>query len=247
MVTNNPKISLYVPQQIYDRFKKFQKEKNLTMSQAGIAILAEYFGLSEETKKNVVGGVTLEAFEKIREELEDLKDSLVNEESIKVVRKESDELKQVKKELEDLKQRVNHLETKSITPPESEKVEVTTITSEPLKAVSAETKIKNNKEQSNGVLQLNLLSEPQEIKLEAKHLAQRLHSKHEKVTTSRIAGKVNPAMKKGTTKEFIEWTKKLDPDRIGWDVVKNPNGCRGKKNHPLYYYVPHKATDEQIF
>lgn len=71
MPTENPKISLYVPQKLYDRFKEFQGEQKLSMSQAGIVILAEYFGLkdvvTETTSKLPVGGVTLQEFQEIKE------------------------------------------------------------------------------------------------------------------------------------------------------------------------------------
>lgn len=71
MPTENPKISLYVPQQVYDRFKEFQEEQKLSMSQAGIVILAEYFGLkdvvTETTSKLPVGGVTLQEFQEFKE------------------------------------------------------------------------------------------------------------------------------------------------------------------------------------
>ena len=70
MPTDNPKISLYVPQQIYDCFREFQQEQGLSMSQAGIVILAEYFGLKETikeiTKGTTVGGVTLAEFESLK-------------------------------------------------------------------------------------------------------------------------------------------------------------------------------------
>ncbi len=71
MPTDNPKISLYVPQQIYDRFKPFQEEKKLSMSQAGIVILAEYFGIEETIKEIIegttIGGVTLVEFEQLKQ------------------------------------------------------------------------------------------------------------------------------------------------------------------------------------
>ncbi|MEM6614109.1 MAG: hypothetical protein AAF652_18035 [Cyanobacteria bacterium P01_C01_bin.72] len=80
MPTDNPKISLYVPQQIYDRFKSFQKEKKLSMSQAGIVILAEYFGLEETIKEftegTTVGGVTLAEFEGLKKEFQELKEQV---------------------------------------------------------------------------------------------------------------------------------------------------------------------------
>ena len=73
MPTNNPKISLYVPKHIYNRFKEFQEEQSLSMSQAGIVILAEYFGLKETIKEitegTTIGGVTLERVEEIEKRL----------------------------------------------------------------------------------------------------------------------------------------------------------------------------------
>lgn len=74
MPTDNPKISSYVPQKIYDRFKEYQKEQNITMSQAMIVILAEYFGI-EETLKEInssspIGGVTFSAFQELQKRLE---------------------------------------------------------------------------------------------------------------------------------------------------------------------------------
>lgn len=74
MPTDNPKISGYVPQQIYDRFKQYQEENNLSMSQAVIVILAEYFGIEETIKENIsgspIGGVTLSEFQELKLRLE---------------------------------------------------------------------------------------------------------------------------------------------------------------------------------
>jgi hypothetical protein len=76
MPTDNPKISLYVPQQIYDRFKEFQEARKLSMSQAGIVIIAEYFGIEENIKEitegTTIGGVTLAEFEQLKQRLEQL-------------------------------------------------------------------------------------------------------------------------------------------------------------------------------
>ena len=80
MPTDNPKISLYVPQQIYDRFRDFQQEQNLSMSQAGTVVLAEYFGLEETikeiTKGTTIGGVTLAEFEIIKKRLSQLENEI---------------------------------------------------------------------------------------------------------------------------------------------------------------------------
>lgn len=87
MSTDNPKISFYVSQKIYDRFKEFKKKqekelsKSLSISEVGQIILAEYFGLPETIKKftegTSIGGVTLADFKKLKSELEDLKDKVI--------------------------------------------------------------------------------------------------------------------------------------------------------------------------
>jgi hypothetical protein len=63
-------------QQVFDRFKSFQEERKLSMSQAGIVIIAEYFGIEETIKEitegTTVGGVTLAEFEKLKQRLEQL-------------------------------------------------------------------------------------------------------------------------------------------------------------------------------
>lgn len=90
MPTDNPKISLYVPQQIYDRFKTFQEEKKLSMSQAGIVVLAEYFGLEETIKEitegTTIGGITLSEFEDLKQRVLKL-ESLINQVSQERVEK----------------------------------------------------------------------------------------------------------------------------------------------------------------
>ncbi|EAZ87941.1 hypothetical protein [Crocosphaera chwakensis] len=80
MPTENPKISLYVPQHIYDRFIEYKDQSGLSMSQAGTVLLAEYFGL-EETIKDIregvtIGGVTLNRVEKIESEIKELKEQI---------------------------------------------------------------------------------------------------------------------------------------------------------------------------
>lgn len=76
MPTDNPKISAYVSQAVFDRFKEFQQEQGLSMSQAATVIFAEYFGLKETVKEItegiVIGGVTLDRVEAIEEQLRKL-------------------------------------------------------------------------------------------------------------------------------------------------------------------------------
>lgn len=47
MPTDNPKISSYVPQAVYDQLMTFKASRGLSISQAVTAILEEYFGLGK--------------------------------------------------------------------------------------------------------------------------------------------------------------------------------------------------------
>lgn len=76
MPTENPKISAYVPQVVYDRFKEFQEERELSMSQAAIEIFAHYFEINlEVSTKEFTGGLPGKLME-IERELIEVKRSL---------------------------------------------------------------------------------------------------------------------------------------------------------------------------
>lgn len=50
MATDNPKVSSYVPQAVYDHLMTFKSERGLkSISMAVTAVLEEYFGLSKAT------------------------------------------------------------------------------------------------------------------------------------------------------------------------------------------------------
>lgn len=57
MPTDNPKISAYVPQSVYERFIEFRKDSGLSMSQSATVIFAKFFGL-EDIAKEITGEVT---------------------------------------------------------------------------------------------------------------------------------------------------------------------------------------------
>ena len=63
MATNNPKVSGYVPQHVFDRFEQFYQERGLSMSQAVNEILAEYFGLEQSSA--APGGLLKERLERV--------------------------------------------------------------------------------------------------------------------------------------------------------------------------------------
>ncbi len=45
MPTENPKVSGYIPQAVFDQLMQFKSDRGLSVSQAVTAILEEYFGL----------------------------------------------------------------------------------------------------------------------------------------------------------------------------------------------------------
>lgn len=72
MPTDNPKISAYVPQHIYDRFKVYQEEQGLSMSQAVTSILTDYFSQSEPTvnePEEVPKPISVERFEELEKKV----------------------------------------------------------------------------------------------------------------------------------------------------------------------------------
>ena len=47
MPTENPKVSGYIPQVVFDQLMQFKAERGLSVSQAVTTILEEYFGLAK--------------------------------------------------------------------------------------------------------------------------------------------------------------------------------------------------------
>jgi hypothetical protein len=78
MPTQNPKISAYVPQVVYDSFKQYEKKHGGSMSQALAQLIADCLGidLSTFTVKST-GGLQSE-IEDLRIEIHDLKNNLVD-------------------------------------------------------------------------------------------------------------------------------------------------------------------------
>lgn len=195
MPTDNPKISLYVPKQIFDRFKSFQEERKLSMSQAGIVIIAEYFGIEETIKEitegTTIGGVTLAEFEQLKQKVAELEILAILDRDQKV------EQKVTKSELPIVKnQNIDKMldENKSF----DQKLEI----------------VKNK----NNPSQLKLINEKTNS-ISAELLAKRLGIRNYRS----IDNKRNLIYKNNnlnSDEKFIEWTRKKDFDSIGWKPVK---------------------------
>lgn len=79
MPTANPKISAYVPQDLYDRFIDFKEQRGLSSaSQAAIVILTEFFGCDTPSRlPSSSPSVSLEAFQALAQRVDHLSE-LVN-------------------------------------------------------------------------------------------------------------------------------------------------------------------------
>jgi hypothetical protein len=78
MPTENPKISAYVPKVVYDRFKKFQEDRQLSMSQAAIELFADHFGIDLSTSAFKTTGGLQSRLESLVNEVEELKSFITN-------------------------------------------------------------------------------------------------------------------------------------------------------------------------
>lgn len=77
MPTENPKISAYVPQMVFDHLEKYKEERKISMSQAATEIFAHYFGLNlEESAKEFTGGLPGKLLQ-VEQSLKQLKDLYV--------------------------------------------------------------------------------------------------------------------------------------------------------------------------
>jgi hypothetical protein len=200
MTTNNPKISAYVPQAVYDRFEQFRKESGLSMSQSAIVIFAKYFGL-EDIANGVAGEITTD-------------NSALDR--IKILESQVDDLYKKFSELEDessseLSSPIVLEETKEASDSLSED-----IPSEPLNELPIQKG--DTPSLSLDGLQGELLSEPlaqvQINPIRGNILARRLiqPEKKEQIPESKLSTE-----NKKSIDHFYQWTMSLDIDHIGWE------------------------------
>jgi hypothetical protein len=200
MPTENPKISAYVPQALFDRFKRFQEERGLTMSQATIALMSEYFGLEQTVKGSslaTVGGITLERIEMIESELRRLSE-LVDKPKID---------SELQSSFQDELPRIDMIDESPVQSLDDE-VE----TRENLEPVS-ESKIQSTNE---GSLPLVILGElPREIIINGNLLAKRLGILSSKLSKYKNSYELH---------KFIKFLQEKDPDGVIWEPLKGRKG-----------------------
>lgn len=237
MPTDNPKVSAYVPQALKDRLTQFRQERELSESQAVIAILAEYFQMKEEIGRGSdrvsVGGVTLARMEDLEKRMSDLQ-SLVNQrfqelsESINNGRLSSGSQVDQKESLPD-KPLVDKQgsEVDGDVQADSSKE----IANEAAKETTDEAAKESVASEENGSSDGRSPVESQDVTSQGRPILE-LQSKplsdFEPVTSVRLSqrfGKGNQSVKhrkrknKDNMVEFIQWTQGEDPDGIAWEPV----------------------------
>ena len=207
MPTNNPKVSAYVPQHIFDRFKAFYGERQLSMSQAIAVILSEYFQLDQQVNHDskLLGSL-------LTDRLTTLEDKLISLENY-----QSESTSELLSEFRNLTTRVSSLEQNLDS---SNKINSQS-KAHPNQLSLLETDYQSDhaevtkSSEPDGSLLSNLPSKPTDISsfqpLSGKFLALRLNVQ----TGSLSANKTK--MKEG---RFHDWLREKDPDGIQWKFIE---------------------------
>ena len=237
MPTENPKISAYVPQAVYDRFKQFQEERKLSMSQAATELIAEYFGISlkEEITSQSTSGLPerLAQVEKEIEWLRELYSRLASKveyrefmgEPQEIVEKDYSLLDKLNSSLQsELQENIdNGLSSNLQSEPQELQDNLNHIQMELVPSLIEQC------EEQVSKLQDELKSElpiSKRIELDHKLIAQRLG----------VSEKYVHNQKKLNIEDFAKWTSKKDPDSISWSFAKDGN--------KVYYYPYSSLTSE---
>lgn len=232
MATNNPKVSAYVPEPLKERLTQFRESRGLSESQAVTIILAEYFQMPEvlgrPSEGLTPGGVTLARMEALEQELASF---------AKSVEQRFQELGTSIKEFSELP--VNQGRQEEII---LNQANADLLSHKPLGELPSGVKVFQASQASQGSLWGRSLSEPS-FPQQSKNanLAQE-ESSSIGSTESKLPQEIQPipgvklstlrfGIKNSTfrgskssksNEDFIEWTRKKDPDGIPWKYVEAP-------------------------
>jgi hypothetical protein len=205
MPTTNPKVSAYIPQHLFDRFKSFYEERRLSMSQAVAVIFAEYFEVSllvdhSSELRNSSISQRLEEVERKLAQVSGLHSRLLSELEEKV-----DSLaKDIYKNLEVSGEPSTQLDSGL---PLLEYID--------FKATQGELLTELPKEDTSEVPVTPQNDLPVEIQPIAGLKLSELRFGLSKNTLAGVKRKMTP-------EEFARWTKEKDPDGIAWKYVESP-------------------------
>ena len=229
MATDNPKISGYVPQEIFDCLLEFKEKRSLkSVSLALTVLLSEYFQVDQKVDRqsSLLSGsdfVSREQFESLENKFSELSSSLLGE---------LDKL---------VEQKISSLRGELIlSSPKSIEVQTVNVESEPqednshlqldlIDSVLDSRDLKVDTQFSQPSLERSnfILSEPSES-LSGQRLAKRLS-----ITTSTLSSRKMELLEQ----DFYNWLQEKDPDKISWrssgsDLKKRVSGWIPAKDTP---------------
>lgn len=238
MPTENPKVSAYIPQHIFNLFKAFYEERNLSMSQAVGLIFAEYFGVDQEVNHLGRTGLVLDRLQLLEEKVSNLLSGLGSElpDTVAELFGHLDALDKRMLALEESKLPSvlpGELPIESLTLPEVEVKDEYEQNSRP------DVDYEVNQEDSNTYL-LESFSNPLESLLgvpsdEMKPIPGNKLS-HLRFGLSKDTVSGSKRNYKNSPEKFIDWTRDKDPDGIPWKYVEFPE--RG--------YVPAEELSSEL-
>ena len=193
MPTTNPKVSGYVPQNIYNRLQDFCNEKNLSISQGITAILTQYFDLGQVDQKNTTNGLPMERLELLEREFKDFKQFV--EQHLQI----SDIHTQNCFEVVRSEPKIDHSKLNLLEPGDSL-----------LSSLPSELP---REQASSSVVQSELLKQITPI------TGVKLSISRFGLSKDTVA----QAKRNKNAKDFNNWTKKCDPDGIPWKWVDKPS------------------------
>lgn len=226
MPTKNPKVSAYVPQKVFDQFKQFYEEHNLSMSHAVTRIFSEYFKIDPKVSNLRIYEAVLNRLTALEQKLSD-NNGLLSEPDSELLRR----LNQLTDLVASLEQRLASLESAALQLEELQEVEIPkaieqtestqqleliSSTSEPTsKPLVEQLKLIGNETINSTSEPLNELPKISEIELEDKPEI--------KVPFEAIALRLGWGVKslrtqksKQTEEDFFLWVAKKDRDKIYW-------------------------------
>lgn len=212
MPTDNKKISAYVPDVVYDRFKQFQEEHKLSMSQAAIEIFAAYFGINlNPTVSNESTGELQRRVEILEKVLADLQEShYVLSKKVDLMQSTSEPLTSEPVEVpvdKDIGSKLNSgLQNEPLQKNIIEQPIYTDVIDKPESSLNSEPP-----KQLQLIDSSDLLSKLKSNPLQGKLLVNRLN----KVNTSTLSNKKGEL----SLEEFYDWLQSKDIDGIKWVTI----------------------------
>lgn len=266
MSTEKPKVSGYVSEEIYARFKSFQEERSPNSASAALGIiLSEYFGVDQKVDRQsslllTDNFVSKERFEALENKLSELNSSLLSELNKLVEQKFSS----LHSEL--LSGLPKHIEAEAISVESSSVSEpLDELTSEPLKnkPLSEAKPIPVKSEPLSELLDksphlqlkfIDSVSEKEDLKAEnsiPKSISEQsntvLSEPSNSIQTKLLAKRLNVRSetistfkKEKSEEEFYKWLQGKDPNRISW----RPDG--GDLKVRVKGWIPSEDTPSEL-